>query len=109
MNTDIPPNALESIPSRSPGRACARPGCTNLTRFKYCDALCRVQHYNERRASAPSKCGICSSSDHRTQQCDSEAAKNLPALLDVVGPRRCRGCGQTDHDSRSPRCTKRKR
>jgi hypothetical protein len=108
VNTDIPPaTTSEEAPPHSPGHRCARLNCPNFAKFTYCSAECRVQQYNERRASAPNKCGICSSPNHRTEQCDSEAAKNLPALRDVVGPRRCRKCGGSDHDSR--RCKKRRK
>jgi len=109
VNTDIPPptTTVDEDQPRLPGRPCGRTGCPNRTRFKYCCDDCRIRQYNEQRSSTPSKCGICSSPQHRTDQCTSDAAKLLPALLDVANPRRCRNCGQTNHDSRSRRCKKR--
>jgi hypothetical protein len=83
----------------APHKPCARPGCPNLARVKYCDDACRKLHYNEKR-SRRETCGICGRSGHSREQCDSPAAVELPSLRSLPQPRACSSCGDTDHDRR---------
>jgi len=82
-------------------KPCARHGCPNLTRTKYCEARCRKLHAKDRRTSAPKPCGICRKPGHTREECLSPAAMSLPSLRTIRRRRRCSLCQAPDHDRRT--------